>query len=209
MVNTFLVHSNFSQSASFLDRARLGKQRVEAMQILHILDNLLIIRLKSRIQQKHYSSLQSYISALVQWYKEQPFHFQITYLPNNKFHVEQFKKQDWSIDEIPCGANQRVIKIGFSNHSAVRMWYGYRFALMDYINAHIKEWIKRGYTNTMQLYDVPLDYPRPKWTWDHSMHENHRGALINKELDRGEAPWYVYMQDFLKAKKFTEYVWPR
>jgi hypothetical protein len=34
MVNTFLVDSNFDKSASMLDRRRLGKQRVEAIQIL-------------------------------------------------------------------------------------------------------------------------------------------------------------------------------
>ena len=40
MVNTFLVHSDFRVSASCLDDLRLGKQRVEAYQILQIIEKL-------------------------------------------------------------------------------------------------------------------------------------------------------------------------
>ena len=40
MVNTFLITSDFHVSASLLDMKRLGKQRVEAMQILNILIDL-------------------------------------------------------------------------------------------------------------------------------------------------------------------------
>ena len=37
MVNTFLPYENFSESARCLDKARLGKQRVECHQILGVL----------------------------------------------------------------------------------------------------------------------------------------------------------------------------
>ncbi len=40
MVNTFLVNANFRKSASLLDKKRLGKQRVEAYQILCIIWDL-------------------------------------------------------------------------------------------------------------------------------------------------------------------------
>lgn len=36
MVNTFLISSDFDKNAQLLDNARLGKQRVEAYQILNI-----------------------------------------------------------------------------------------------------------------------------------------------------------------------------
>jgi len=39
MVNTFLPYSNFRKIAKILDPKRLGKQRVEAKQIINILDN--------------------------------------------------------------------------------------------------------------------------------------------------------------------------
>lgn len=47
MVNTFLLHTDFRQSARLLDRQRLGKQRVEADQILTAL-------LKYRFLAKYY-----------------------------------------------------------------------------------------------------------------------------------------------------------
>jgi Pyrimidine dimer DNA glycosylase len=40
MVNTFIVNRDFKVSASKLDRARLGKQRVEAQQILDVILSL-------------------------------------------------------------------------------------------------------------------------------------------------------------------------
>nr|QBK89997.1 MAG: putative endonuclease [Pithovirus LCPAC101] len=40
MVNTFLVHDNFDKNAKMLDDKRLGKQRVEAYQILNICTSL-------------------------------------------------------------------------------------------------------------------------------------------------------------------------
>jgi len=39
MVNTFLPYQNFRKIAKILDWKRLGKQRVEAKQIINILDN--------------------------------------------------------------------------------------------------------------------------------------------------------------------------
>jgi len=39
-MQTFLPYSNFVESAKILDYRRLGKQRVEGMQILNILNNL-------------------------------------------------------------------------------------------------------------------------------------------------------------------------
>ena len=36
-MQTFLPYADFQQSASVLDRARLGKQRVETLQVLHAL----------------------------------------------------------------------------------------------------------------------------------------------------------------------------
>lgn len=39
MVNTFLPYACFVKSAKALDYKRLGKQRVEAFQIINILDN--------------------------------------------------------------------------------------------------------------------------------------------------------------------------
>ena len=43
MVNTFLIDADFKKSAEMLDTKRLGKQRVEALQILHLIQYLRIL----------------------------------------------------------------------------------------------------------------------------------------------------------------------
>lgn len=207
MVNTFLVHENFDISAKLLDRSRLGKQRVEAYQILNILENLYVIKHISKIKQT--CTLKEYINKLMQWYKSFPFHIVLTQ-GRKRFKISYYSKQKYStVKDIHLGLDQRVIKIGFSNHPAVRLWFGYRYALMAYINSHINEWIKRGYENTMKTYKIPKKYAVPSWTLDSLFHLNHKQALIHKEITRNEKIWYQDKKDFVEAGEFKDYMWIR
>lgn len=79
-MNTFLPYKSFKKSAQTLDYRRLGKQRIEAWQILEILLG---------------------------------------------------KESRWK------------------NHPAVKMWVGYEVALCQYGIEMCREWIKRGYKDTM------------------------------------------------------------
>ena len=79
-MQTFLPYADFSKTIKVLDYKRLGKQRVEALQILKALHD-----------------------------------------PKN----------------------------GWYHHPAVKMWVGYDEALKHYMNCCIREWILRGYENTM------------------------------------------------------------
>jgi hypothetical protein len=92
-MQTFLPYRNFEKSAKCLDFRRLGKQRIEAKQILDIL-------------------------------------------------LGRTKSKAWI------------------NHPAVRMWRGYELALQEYYNTVVREWVKRGYKNTMELelVDIPNIY---------------------------------------------------
>ena len=111
-MQTFLPYANFKKCARVLDWRRLGKQRVEGMQILQCLDT-----------------------------------------PNR-----------------------------WQNHPAVKMWEGYEKALQIYVNCMIKEWIKRGYKNTMQLYDVNnIICDAPFWLGDKRLHSSHRANLLRKD----------------------------
>ena len=83
-MQTFLPYSDFVNISKVLDYKRLGKQRVEARQILNTILN---------------------------------------------------------------GG-------GWSNHPAIKMWRGYENALILYSNIMIKEWILRGYRNTMEIINV-------------------------------------------------------
>lgn len=131
-MQTFLPYPSFRKSAQVLDDKRLGKQRVEAFQILKTL---------------------------------------------------------------------KTGRKAWANHPATRMWRGYEFALMMYMNAMILEWKRRGFKNTMQLANVPLICALPKWYRDPAFHSAHRAALLAK------APEH-YSQFGWVEKPEINYVWP-
>jgi len=131
-MQTFLPYSDFKRSAQCLDNKRLGKQRVEAWQIL---------------------------------------------LANQK-------RNSWS------------------NHPAVLMWRGYDLALSAYGIEICKEWIKRGYQDSMmQRFKEATDYKLPLWFGNQDFHAAHRSNLLRKNPD-----WYSQF-DWTEAPDL-EYVWP-
>jgi len=132
-MQTFLPYPNFEESAKCLDYKRLGKERLEAMQILNCL------------------------------------------LSNRK--------------------------AGWKNHPAVRMWEGYEEALKSYMNAMIREWLKRGYRNTMKIEKVKTNFSYPIWVGDNRFHSSHRQTLLFKNYE-----WYKQFR-WEESPKY-EYFWP-
>jgi hypothetical protein len=68
----------------------------------------------------------------------------------------------------------------WKNHPARLMWEGYTDALKIYLDIVIKEWIRRGYRNTMvapELKGLPI---LPPWIGDERFHSSHRSALLFK-----------------------------
>jgi Pyrimidine dimer DNA glycosylase len=111
-MQTFLPYPEFDKSAAVLDRQRLGKQRVEAYQIMRA---------------------------------------------------------------ITLGG-------GWANHPIVGMWTGYEDALKLYSNVVVQEWIRRGYRNSMEIYDIAgpiIEYPW--WLGIEEVHASHRAALLAKD----------------------------
>lgn len=129
-MQTFLPFPDFERSARVLDYRRLGKQRVEAFQIIRTL---------------------------------------------------------------------RGISKGWATHPAVLMWQGHDACLGLYMDAMIREWIARGYRNTMALSGSDPDAPPPPWLGDEAIHASHRAALLSKDPDHyggfgwAEAPAYAYV----------------
>jgi len=116
-MQTFLPRESFIESIQSLDYRRLGKQRVEAKQILNVL-----------------------------------------------------------LD--------RTTTKGWRNHPITKMWRGYEDALKVYFNMCVKEWIHRGYNNTMQLEEMPatpIQYPH--WFGDKRIHSSHRANLLRKDYE--------------------------
>jgi len=133
-MQTFLPYPDFEESIRCLDYRRLGKQRVEAKQILNIL-------------------------------------------------------------------LERTIIKGWRNHPAVLMWKHYEESLKLYMNTCIKEWIKQGYRNTMELEEVSyIEYPY--WLGNEEFHASHRSNLLRKDNK-------YYSQFNWKEPADLEYIWPK
>lgn len=261
MVNTFLTHADFAKSAASLDRARLGKQRVEAFQILNLIQDLKLMfpllnitkvspkNLKSSIlqvfravrdipyllvsdQDKHLFRIDKHLTfpettiycdatgqetcetkdILIHNTYPDPIRVppQIKIFLNSVGdEVERETTYFSPIEHDPKpGEQDRVIRLGFANHPAVRMWFWHETALKAYINAHIDEFVDRGFNNTMKRYQVPEIYSKPKWCQNNDFHKNHRAALLKKELDRKEKAWYDNKEEFRSAGEFVAYEWP-
>lgn len=120
-MQTFLPYADFRKSFEILDYRRLGKQRVEALTLIHIIEG------RSKDGKK---------------------------------------------------------PIGWQNHPITIMWSPFIEALKLYHNLCIKEWIKRGYRNNMQLIKIgesSLIYP--DWFGYELFHASHRSNLLRKDLD--------------------------
>jgi hypothetical protein len=133
-MQTFLPYSNIEKTMKVLDSRRLGKQRVEAFQILNIILN----RTKTK---------------------------------------------------------------GWRNHPAVKMWEKYPNALKLYLNLAIKEWISRGYNNTMKLETIRGKTIFPEWLGNKKFHSSHKSNLLRKDKEH-------YSVFNWKEKDNLEYVWP-
>jgi hypothetical protein len=111
-MQTFLPYADFDRVVRCLDDRRLGKQRVEAYQVLNALAN---------------------------------------------------RASAWR------------------RHPTVRMWAGYEDALRLYMNACIREWVRRGFNNNMLLATVQGAPAMPPWFGDERLHASHRANLLRKD----------------------------
>lgn len=153
MVNTFVVHQDFQLCALFLDDRRLGKQRVEAKQI---------------------------IDAVI------------------------------ALQEGDATA-------GWRNHPATRSWLNHLDALKLYFNAMVSEWVKRGYKNNYQLYDLPSTIEQPYWIDCSSVHYSHMAQLVQKDssyysVEQLSTRLPATLLDYFKQRPLEYssygYIWP-
>ena len=57
---------------------------------------------------------------------------------------DAIRRDDW----------KAYVKIGWSHHPAVCMWYGFEHYLGFYYNAYVTEWLERGFKHTMKISDI-------------------------------------------------------
>lgn len=232
MVNTFLISSDFDKNAQLLDNARLGKQRVEAYQILDLCKSLHILaKLYNNPLPNDPYEYYDWIRQIAKRFKQDGVYYverdEKIYSVTKKPKMRKLRagEEILSIDSefvtIQSIKNKRKSKIpsnlfvnryevyitlGFVYHPAVAMWLGHEDALRAYINSCIKEWIMRGNSNTMKMYSIPENYQIPPWVSDSYLHENHKSNLLTKEIERNESAWYIKL--FPHVKTHVEYFWP-
>ena len=108
-----------------------------------------------------------------------------TFLPCPSFSLsaEVLDSQRLGKQRVECQQILNAIyrpNYGWQNHPAVNMWRDYPDALMHYANVIIREWIKRGYRNTMRIYRPQEQCTMPPWFGDDRVHESHKRNLIRK-----------------------------
>lgn len=140
-MQTFLPYPSFTKSAQVLDNKRLGKQRVEAFQILKTL---------------------------------------------KKGPISDGRKTPWY------------------NHPAVQMWKGHESHLIQYGQEVCKEWIQRGFKDSLLekfnsfSYDIT---PPPSWLDCSPIHMSHRSNLLRKNKEH-------YIQFGWTELDDIPYYWP-
>lgn len=130
-----------------------------------------------------------------------------TFLP-----YPNIKKSIECLDDRRCG-KQRVEayqiiralreRTAWYKHPACKMWIGYENLLIQYYNACIDEWVKRGKKNNMIKIEINGEIIYPWWFgWDH-FHMSHQSSLIRKH------PAF-YGPKFNTEKYYLDkgYVWP-
>lgn len=91
---------------------------------------------------------------------------------------------------------------GYASHPATLMWKGYEDALIAYSNTMIREWIRRGYNNTMKILPEAPSYILPIWFGNPAFHSSHRAALLHKD--------FTYYSKFRWTEKpELNYIWPK
>ena len=174
-MQTFLPYANFHMSARCLDDKRLGKQRVECLQIMKTLD-----------------------CGPTQWFD-----------PTDEV---------WKSARNSRLKDIRTRKTPWYNHPAVQQWKGWECTLMTYADVICREWIRRGYADTVlnslhALHFKDSTFHRATerqhghnefytpWLGNEAYHASHRSNLLRK------------MPSHYKQFNWTEpdnlpYVWP-
>jgi len=78
------------------------------------------------------------------------------------------------------------------------MWLGFETGLCYYINAHINEWLSRGYKNNMMTY-TEAEPVFPSWCENEDVLDAFRANLMTKEIERFEPLHYMYQEPFVAS----------
>ncbi|KAL3696168.1 hypothetical protein R1sor_010244 [Riccia sorocarpa] len=179
-LNTFLPYSSFERSIQCLDNRRLGKQRVEAKQILNVISEDLPPPAAENQNLLEEPLVEKLAESVVGDNVEQ-------IVPTSRSGTTAVKRRR-----------------GWANAPVVRMWRGYKDALVIYYNLSLEEWERRGYRNILlkPIQSSSDSAPvMPPWLGDEELHASHRSNLLRKE------PEYYRQYDWTEPENLP-YIWP-
>lgn len=182
-MQTFLPYASYTKSAKALDNKRLGKQRVETLQVLQVLlGERLVTSDKTTVLVK--GKDENGDPAIVERTRKVPR-----------------PKAEW--------AREPVKSKGWSHHPAVMMWRGHELELLKYQEAVCNEWTSRGFNDsclekTHYLVAPYLDELKegvPSFVGDDDFHTSHKSNLIRKDEAHYGKQWDGLNGDL-------PYLWP-
>lgn len=183
---TFLPYPNFIGSAKVLDRLRLGRQRVENLQIMQALLGKRLTNTASQVPTGEYRRgffdkneeevpLED-LDVFDYWYERS---VPVTRLVDNP-------KSEWRVIE-----NE---SLAWQDHPVVGMWAGYEHLLLDYQRAICEEWTRRETAAGNRYSDMCLEKTThlyfqarpltlggwPDWLGNEELHLGHQSLLLRK-----------------------------
>lgn len=195
----------FRESLQRLDKKRLGKQRVEAMQILNNIEDLHhFARLMSYPLSEDPTEWRTWVDNVIATYHSWNYRYVMV---NRYWRVAITKEQaEAGKFEYPY---RLVTMNGFMKHPAIIAWLKWPQAMRQYLNLSRLGFEARGGTNDkIKVYPVNLNIEYPPWIFSPVVHNNFKAALIFKELSNKEAAWYMNMKDCVEAGKRYDTVKP-
>ena len=128
-----------------------------------------------------------------------------TFLP-----YPDFKKSAEVLDNKRLGSQRAevltILRFGWRNHPASKMWRGYEYQLAEYGLAICREWVKRGYKdNTAEKIKIEQKKFKnkglPPWFGGKKFHTSHKSNLLRKNPDH-------YSKFFPDTPDDLPYHWP-
>lgn len=174
-MQTFVPFADLKRCAEVLDYKRLGKQRVETLQIMSALTGL---KLENTTHEVEVMPERYHPTGMFSPSGEQ------LYQPTRKVKKVDLPPSEWQVVESDTP--------GWFRHPATQMWLGHTAALLDYQESVCYEWVyARGYRDTCLektavLFRASLDAGQPTvlempaWWGDERVHSSHRSNLLRK-----------------------------
>ena len=104
-----------------------------------------------------------------------------------------------------------LLRGGWKNHPASKMWQGYEYSLCDYLIAcywQLREYGKnyqKHYFEVLMIQDQLENTGKPFWLGNEKFHASHRSNLLRKDIEKG---WNWYCQFGWAEPPDLEYIWP-